>query len=57
MKINGFGLGRLEVARAGVGTLGGAWARFWVMENGSSGGARLDICRYLQISAVISSGI
>ena len=33
--------------------LGQAWAglgRFWVMENGSSGGACLDICRYLQLS-------
>ena len=30
--------------------LGRARARFWVMENGSSGGAGLDICRYLQLS-------
>ena len=30
--------------------LGQGRARFWVMENGSSGGAGLDICRYLQLS-------
>ena len=41
---------RPRVARGCLGTLGQARAGFWVMENGSSGGAGLDICRYLQLS-------
>ena len=54
MKINGFGWGRPRVARARLGVLGQGRAGFWVMENGSSGGACLDICRYLQLSHQVS---
>ena len=36
--------------KGSLGMLGDARAGFWVMENGSSGGACLDICRYLQLS-------
>ena len=39
---------RPRVPRAGL-------ACFWVMENGSSGGACLDICRYLQLSLQVSN--
>ena len=41
---------RPGVARARSGKLGQGWACFWVRRDGSSGGACLDICRYLQLS-------
>ena len=44
---------RGEVARAGFGTVWDGLGRFWVKRVGGSGGAALDICRYLQFLQVI----
>ena len=39
-----------QAARGRKAMVGDAWAGFWVIRDAGSGGAGLDICRYLQLS-------